>query len=296
MLLSILLISVLPTLASSWMCILIQTKALYEGVQWMTQNCTQNPDLYPPILVVNSITIDLSSPNIRVRGAIADPIAQVQPLPDMATQNPSFIAGINGGYFWRVDIDGFWHDNVCKGKTRAEAEQPASSENPNFGIGDGLVKVDGVVYSNNCNCTGYSRPAVLKIDGTNTGIEVLHRGETVSADVENAFAAGPNLVSYDATTGKSYVDIPDDDDNINRLVYEATTAVGVQLASEGGGKTVAKSMTLVTTDGSDSCLPNEHYCGLIAPRLASLMSEVFHLSVAMSMDQGGSTTMWIKVC
>jgi len=120
-------------------------------------------------------------------------------------------------------------------------------------------------------------------------------GETVGPDVLNAFAAGPNLVSYDVSTGQSYVDIPEDDDNINRFVYEATTAVGVQLASQGGGTTVAKSIVLVTTDGSDGCLPNEHYCGLIAPRLATLMTDVFHSSVAMSMDQGGSTTMWIKV-
>jgi hypothetical protein len=95
----------------------------------------------------------------------------------MATQNANFIAGINGGYFWRVDIDGFWRDNVCHGKTRQEAETPASDENPNYGIGDGLVKIDGEVFSNNCNCTGFSRPAVLTLDGTNTNIEVLHRGE-----------------------------------------------------------------------------------------------------------------------
>jgi hypothetical protein len=139
--------------------------------------------------------------DLRVIPAIADPVAQVQSIPDMATQNPNFIAGINGGYFWRVDIDGFWRDNVCKGKVRKEAEQPASPLNVNFGIGDGVVKIDGETFSNNCNCSGYSRPAVLKIESVNSSIEVLHRGEMVAKHVQSAIGAGPNLVSYNSTTG-----------------------------------------------------------------------------------------------
>jgi len=81
-----------------------------------------------------------------------------------------------------VDITDFWFDNVCWLKTREEAESPVSKEHVNFGVGDGLIKIDGVLHSNNCNCTGFSRPAVLSIDGENTIIEVLHRGETVSDD------------------------------------------------------------------------------------------------------------------
>jgi len=42
---------------------------------------------------------------------------------------------------------------------------PVSKDNANNGIGDGLIKVDGVVYSNNCNSIGYSRPAVMSFDG-----------------------------------------------------------------------------------------------------------------------------------
>jgi hypothetical protein len=43
---------------------------------------------------------------------VADPVAKLQPVPDMAKQNPSFIAGLNGGYFWRVDISGIWGKHV----------------------------------------------------------------------------------------------------------------------------------------------------------------------------------------
>ena len=60
----------------------------------------------------------------------------------------------------------------------------------------------------------------MSLDGTKSSIAVLYRGETVADDVQNALGAGPNLVSFNASTGASYVDIPADDDNINRLVYE----------------------------------------------------------------------------
>ena len=191
---------------TAWKCISLQSKTLHEGVIWNTQNCTMDEDAEPH-LTVNSIHVDISRQDLRVIPAIADPVAQVQSIPDMAKQNPNFIAGINGGYFWRVDIDGFWRDNVCKGKVRKEAEQPASPLHVNFGIGDGVVKIDGTTYSNNCNCTGYSRPAVLQLQGVNSNIEVLYRGDKVAAHVKSAIGAGPNLVSYNSTTGMKHGEV-----------------------------------------------------------------------------------------
>lgn len=73
--------------------------------------------------------------------SVADPARKLQPVPDMATQNLNFIAGLNGGYFWRVDITGVWIDDVCWGKTRAEANGEVSADHVNNGISDGLVKV-----------------------------------------------------------------------------------------------------------------------------------------------------------
>eukprot|EP01038_Epipyxis_sp_PR26KG_P015555 gene15555-21004_t len=277
--------------ATSWYCVELQSTVLVDGIIWKTENCTNDANT-SPLLTVNSIAVDLAKTNgnYRVIPAVASSNTSLQTLPDMATQK-SFIAGINGGYFWRVDISGIWIDDVCRGKTRKEAEQPASEKNANFGVSDGLIKVDGQVLGNNCNCSGYSRPAVLELSGEDSTIEVLYRGETVGKDVTNAIGAGPNLVSFNATSSESYIDIPSDDDNINILEHAANTAVGLQF-----NKVDKKAMmlTMVTTDGSDECGPRDITCGLNSKDLASLMKDHFSSSVAMSMDQGGSTTMWVK--
>lgn len=66
--------------------------------------------------------------------------------------------------------------------------------------------------------------------GAASTIEVLHRGEPVADSIQSAIGAGPNLVSFDASTGTSYVDIPSDDDNINILEHAANSAVGLVLS------------------------------------------------------------------
>ena len=67
---------------------------------WQTQNCTNgDPAVEPPLLTVNSLHVDLTRQDIRVVPAMADPVAQVQTIPEMATQNDKFIAGVNGGAF-----------------------------------------------------------------------------------------------------------------------------------------------------------------------------------------------------
>lgn len=284
--------------ASVWKCVNIQTTTLAGGAVWKTENCTNDPTA-TPLLTVNSVTVDLTTNTIRAVPAVSiDTNSPLQPIPTMAEQNANFIAGINGGYFWRVDVSGIWIDDVCRGKIRKEAQKPVSPLDVNFGVSDGLVKIDGKVVGNNCNCTGYSRPAILEINGGASRINVVHRGETVDHTVKNAIAAGPNLVSYDATTGESFVDIPADDDNINILEHAANTAVGLQVATStsisGKQSTKATTMVMITTDGSDECGPKDITCGLNSKDLASLMKDHFQVHMAMSMDQGGSTTMWVK--
>lgn len=120
---------------------------------------------------------------------------------------------------------------------------------------------------------------------------MLHRGETVGEAVQNAIGAGPNLVSYDPVSKTSYVDIPKDDDNINIIEYAANTAVAAKLNTETGKVT---HIMLVTTDGSDECGPSDPSCGLNMEQLGGLLKNAYGAHIALSMDQGGSTTMWIK--
>lgn len=86
------------------------------------------------------------------------------------------------------------------------------------------------IKGSNCNCSGYSRPAVLELDGTSSTIEVMYRGDAAPQNVSNAIGAGPNLVSYDSVSQSSFVDIPSDDDNINIFEHAANTAVGLVLS------------------------------------------------------------------
>ena len=299
-----------------WTCIDIQSTSLEGGAVWRTQNCT-NDATAQPLLTVNLVEFSLPNSKLRAIPAVSvNADRPLQPIPDMATQNDKFIAGINGGYFWRVDISGIWIDDVCRGKLRAEANKPANPLFPNFGLSDGLVKIDGKLVGNNCNCTGYSRPAILILNDDRSTINVVHRAEGVEPTVRNAISAGPNLVSYNVTDGSSYVDIPSDDDNINILEHAANTAVGIRLTEDKVTKRTftcltlwslliivfqtsftelkASSMFFLTTDGSDECGPRDIYCGLNSRDLASLMKDQYKANLAMSMDQGGSTTMWVK--
>lgn len=243
---------------------------------------------------MNAVFIDLTSKDVQLSAAVSKDAAQpLQPINAIAAGNAdrNFVAGINGGYFWRTDITPFWLDDVCRGKVRKEAETPADSDHPNYGIHDGLVKIKGEVLGSNCDCWGFSRPAIINDAGDNWHVDVVQRGEQGPAGINNGLAAGPNLVSYDKSSWDTFVDIPSDDDNINIHEHAANTAVGIIFDTESGK---AQKMVLVTTDGSDECGRLDESCGINAPNLASLLKDHFEVHQAMGMDQGGSTTMWIK--
>ncbi len=210
----------------------------------------------------------------------------------------NFIAGINGGYFWRTDISGFWLDDVCRGKTRKDAESPVDLSQVNNGIHDGLIIIDGALKGTNCDCWGFSRPTVAyNLESSNEAgwkIDVLQRGEQGSPQIVNGIGAGPNLVSYKINadgTYSTFVDIPSDDDNININEHAANTGMGLIFDTKSGK---AVKMLLLTTDGSDECGRVDQSCGINAKHMAQLMIDHFQVHQAMSMDQGGSTTMWIK--
>ena len=280
-----------------WSCLSVQDDQPITpsgSVFWRKENCTQEADGSRPV-TVNSLHIDLSKNDVRiVPGYSQKSETPLIPINEIAESygdaEGKFLAGINGGYFWRTDITGFWFDDVCRFKTRKQAETPVDdcTAHPDNGLHDGALIVNGKSVGCNCNNWGYSRPALMATTAGNAewNIKVMSRGEQAPAGIQFALAAGPNLVSYDPTTGVSVVDIPDGDDNINRFEHAAQTAVGINFGSVG----VANKITMVTTDGCEY----SSKCGVADPNLALLMKDHFLCQQAMSMDQGGSTTMWVK--
>ena len=90
----------------SWGCIDVKaSKPLTASgsATWSRFNCSDTAD--PPLLVVNVLEIDLLAKDIRIMPGVSnDAAATLAPVPDIAASNPTrnFIAGINGGYFWRT--------------------------------------------------------------------------------------------------------------------------------------------------------------------------------------------------
>ena len=234
-------------------------------------------------LNVSVVAVDLTRPTLRL---VPLANASLAPLDAMAAALPArrLWAGVNGGYFWRTDSAGFF-DGVCLGKTRAEALLPPSLAAPNQGVGDGAVVAGGALLASSCDCLGYSRPALLSINGSASRIDVQRRGAApLFGTALDSLAAGPNLVSSNASG--PYLDIPADDDNIgNILEHSANTAVG--LLANG-------TALLVTTDGFDGCSGLDATCGCNAFTLAYLMKDYFGVASALGMDQGGSTTMFVR--
>ena len=241
---------------STWSCTTLNTSTLVQGVVWTRANCT-SPDV--PFwgrmgpLIVNMVAADLRLPSIRLSPLVANATAQLQPLNAIARNNASLNvqAGINGGYFYRVDVGSFI-DGVCQGKTKADAEAPVSKSTPNTGVGDCATVISGAALSSNCDEPGYSRPAVLTINGTSSYVSVLHRGDVPPAGLTlDSLSAGPNLVTTNASG--TFVDIPSDDDNIGNILEHAANT-GVGFAANG-------TAYLVAFDGADSCFFADPTCG-----------------------------------
>ena len=112
--------------ASGWTCTVNRSSTpIVAGLAWEALVCAGAPYKGLPVgpLTFNILSVDLASPAVSV--VPVEAVGGLQALPDMATQDARLLAGINGGYFWRLD-DATFFDNVCIGKFRKEAEKPPS--------------------------------------------------------------------------------------------------------------------------------------------------------------------------
>lgn len=248
-------------------------------------------------MIFNVVNASLLDPRVHIRPAVATNSSSskypLQTLPVIQTQNPSLknaIAGVNGGYFWRLDSESFF-DGVCIIKTRWDAEQPVDPYQVNHGISDSLVIIDGEYKGCNCDKYSYNVPVALIANGTKSKIRIMERGGTFNNEVQNAIAAGPNLVSFDGQ--KPFFNIPYDDVNINIWEHSSNTAIGLVRDSTKDYYQVS-NVLLVTADGSDGCSDDDPTCGIEAWPMGYFMKDFLGSDYAVEMDQGGSTTMWVK--
>lgn len=283
-----------PQPPTRWACTTLNATAIGRSTTYTRLNCTSSP---VPVfgaagpLIINVIEAPLGAPGVRLLPIATAPpagaapsAAQLMPLDRIVAATPACVGAVNGGYFWRLDVGSFF-DGVCLFKLRGDAEKRAAAASPNNGIADGAIVSNGVLLGSNCDCAGNSRPAVLSINGTASRVDVLHRGDAPPAGLAlDAISAGPNLVTTNSSG--TFVDIPSDDDNIgNILEHSSNTAVG--LRADG-------TAVLVTIDGHDGCPPLNPTCGANAFTFAYLMRDYFNCTTALNMDQGGSTTMWVR--
>jgi hypothetical protein len=278
--------------ASTWNCsALSNTTLVPSGLVWWTQqSCTGvvsgvfgKKEIGP--IVVNTVhaVINNRTDSPRLRPAIAQSTLGLARLHELAVTAEAAgfmpLAGVNGGYFFEVNRDDFF-DDVCWGKRREDALRNASLADPNAGIGDGLTILNGEYVSSNCDKLGNSKPVAAVLDYPPRFVQ-LGRGERLPAGVLWAIAAGPNLVSRDPKSGKSYVSI--EGDNVNILERASNTAVALR----------DDQAMLVTFDGVDGCV-EYGACGVNSHQLAAYLLDYVHVDSAMEMDQGGSTAMWVR--
>ena len=228
---------------STWHCNLVTNTSLAQSVSWTKLNCTGDVHREPPFpgylrvgpVIVNIASAELSqaASSPKLRPAIARTALGLAPLHELAAtaETPEFkpLAGVNGGYFFEVNRDDFV-DDVCWGKLRRDALHNVSLSDPNAGIGDGLTIMEGRYVSSNCDKHGNSKPVAAVLDYPPHFVK-LERAGRLPDGVKWAIAAGPNLVSRNASSGISNIDI--EGDNINILEHASNTALAIRGSMSG---------------------------------------------------------------
>jgi hypothetical protein len=209
------------TAVSTWSCATLNETAISPDANWTRTECSgETPLGKVGPMIFNIVRAGLSG-GLALVPAVSSAAPPLQPLTLIAAEHPGALAGINGGYFWRVD-DSTFVDNVCWTKSKAQALAAPGPDHPSCGVGDSAVVINSTIVATNCEDPGYARPAALICDGANSKVIVQRRAELLPPGTRSAIAAGPNLVS--SRGGSSYVDIPLDDFNVNIWEHASNTA------------------------------------------------------------------------
>jgi exopolysaccharide biosynthesis protein len=280
---------------NKWTCTPHITKRIPDAgspIIWSKNTCVGETEYGVYKNTVNIVEANMAHPAFFATPARAQTPLGLAPVTQIMAQDKDaddLYVGINGGYFYRLDVKNFF-DDVCLGKTAADARMPVNVSNPVGGIGDGLMIRDGELLSTNCNKPGFNRPAVIVLNGTQSDIVVQHSADPPPAGAMNAMAGGPNMVS-EFPNGTSYLNVCNvmdkvRDEDLNCLEIAANTAVGIRRADN--------RLFLVTFDGTDNCGITNHSCGINVFPVGTFMLSYLNVTKAMGMDQGGSTTLVVR--
>lgn len=277
-----------------WQCSIKQTSDLFKDkIIWKTLLCDGfvNHKKTLENLNINIVFAPLNDPEIKFVPYQAQSSNQLEKLPQIADHlnaKYNIIAGINGGYFYRMDVPGFT-DNICYYKT-FDPPKPGES------IGDSLLQYNGKSYATNCafmpGLAESSRAALIL-----TGVDpvslktapyiTLVKPNTVymqKDQIPDAIGAGPNLI----TDGKLTVNDPNEN-LLPTLEFSANSAVGIINDTDG----YPAQIVFFVVDGNNNSAEND-WPAMNAYQMADFMLNYLKVSNAMSMDQGGSTTLYVS--
>ena len=294
---------------STLSCSVGKTSKIYKDkVIWQTLTCDGYlfskiaGKLFPRTLNINVVYAPVNDPEIQIIPYHAQTENQLAKLPEIANSLSSeytVISGINGGYFFRNDSKGF-NDNICLDKN-TDRPKPGDS------MGDSLLQHHGVLHAVNCALTktlgkAFEQPrSVLVLTGANAPYITFvdhdkaytikdKQGKEIYPD---AFGAGPNLVTDGKLDVSGIPGMPShrDENLFPTIEFSANAAVGI--INDAGGKPA--QFVFFTVDGNNNSFihPARNLGGMNAQEMAELMIKYLKVSNAISMDQGGSTTLYI---
>ena len=235
------------------------------------------------VLTINIVDANLADANIFVKPTIGKANAKNTyrgTLLEQAASYPNAVAGINGGYF-RTRPNR--RDPNC---IRRSPKKPMDTPNQ---IGDGLLVIDSQVYSTNCDggkLSEVGRSSLIQDATTKQWrIERIQK-DTVPANTVNAIGAGPGLIQ--TIVGEPQIQLTWEG-IISTFEFSANAAV--ILAKDKQGK---PHILFFTVDGIDKKygMTSIGMANFIYTKIPTLFG--LKLISAMSMDQGNSTTLFVK--
>ena len=275
-----------------WRCTQTRNQPLTpnKSVHWHQYRCTgQFPSFYlfhlsgkiKP-LTINIIDSDLSDQKLSLVPVLGETQPHNAPFTEQPSAigktHPQFIAGINGGYFFTNRLH--HPDQNCSGRHYPEE----TTQN----IGDGLLIVKQHRYSENCYKKIFptkSRPAIVENKQHQWSIREIP-AYTTPPNIINALGAGPDLIRtrhHKTSIAMQWGGV--------LSTFEFSANVSVILAKDAKQH---QHVVFLEVNGYD-----KRY-GMNSVEMANFIMNVLpaklHVNItsAMSMDQGHSSTLYIR--